>query len=67
MISGKKVNTITINHEMLNETEVKAACEKIRKEHKIPAFDVLLDGGEKLAEHLIKVAKKMPSRQIAKG
>jgi uncharacterized NAD-dependent epimerase/dehydratase family protein len=41
IISGKKVIAITINHEGMEAEEIPAACEAIKKQTGIPAFDVL--------------------------
>ena len=44
MISQKPVVAVTVNHEGLRRDEVPAACEAIRQQTGLPAFDVLLDG-----------------------
>jgi uncharacterized NAD-dependent epimerase/dehydratase family protein len=54
MISGKPVVAITINHEKLSPAEVRSACQQIELQTGKPAMDVLLEGGEKLANILIK-------------
>lgn len=54
LLSGKKVAAITLNHENMRHTEIKEACANIKKEHGIPAFDVLEFG----AEDLVKLVQK---------
>jgi uncharacterized NAD-dependent epimerase/dehydratase family protein len=49
LISGKKVAAITINHEHMRKSEIREACEQIKNEHGIPAFDLLEFGAEDLA------------------
>lgn len=53
IISGKKVIAVTVNHENMTNEEIQPACNKIREETGIPAFDVLKHGAEPLVE-LIK-------------
>ena len=52
MISGKPVVAVTVNHEGLSTADIPAACERIKKETGLPAFDILLDGAEGLAKVL---------------
>lgn len=54
MLSGKPVVAITINHEELKKSEIPNICKKIENELGIPAYDVLLDGGESFAETILK-------------
>lgn len=54
MLSSKQVVAITINHEELNNSEIANITKKIEKELGIPAYDVLLNGGEALAETVLK-------------
>jgi uncharacterized NAD-dependent epimerase/dehydratase family protein len=49
VISGKPVVAITVNHEGMTREEVPAACRTIEGETGLPAFDVLVEGGEGLA------------------
>ena len=44
---------ITVNHEGMTPSEIEPACEHIRKETGLPAFDVLAHGPGGLSE-LIK-------------
>ena len=44
LISGKSVVAITVNHEMMDNSEVAKACEDITRTTGLPAFDVLLNG-----------------------
>lgn len=57
-LSGKPVVAITVNHEDIPTEKVKAACDAITEEVGLPAFDVLLQGGDGLVEvvkkHLVK-------------
>jgi len=49
VISGKKVIAITVNHEgMESDDEILDACKNITMETKLPAFDVLRFGADKL-------------------
>ena len=48
MISGKKVIAITVNHEGIEQDKITAACEQIKEETGLPAFDVLKYGSEPL-------------------
>lgn len=50
LISGRKVIAITINHEGMEPEEIGPACEAIRKETGLPAFDVLAEGPLGLTE-----------------
>ncbi|MGB5554767.1 MAG: DUF1611 domain-containing protein [Flavobacteriaceae bacterium] len=49
VISGKKVIAVTVNHEdMKDDEEISKACTTISLETKLPAFDVLRFGADKL-------------------
>ena len=52
LLSGRPVVAITINHEDMDEQNVHAVCEEITKETGLPAWDVLLSGGEPMADAL---------------
>ena len=54
MLSGKPVVAITINHEELDKFKVPGICKEIENELGIPAFDVLLNGGNAFAETVLK-------------
>jgi uncharacterized NAD-dependent epimerase/dehydratase family protein len=54
MLSRKPIVAITINHEDLNKSEIPTFAEMIEKELGIPAYDVLLNGGDALAETVLK-------------
>ncbi|MBZ0180338.1 MAG: DUF1611 domain-containing protein [Melioribacteraceae bacterium] len=58
IISGKTVTAITINHENMQIKDVHKECKEIEKLYDIPASDVLLEGGEKIARLLIEKLKK---------
>ena len=49
LLSPAPVIAVTVNHEGLRREEVPAACAAILRATGLPAFDVLLDGGEGLA------------------
>jgi uncharacterized NAD-dependent epimerase/dehydratase family protein len=51
-ISHKKVIAITVNHEQMTREEIKPACESIKEETGLPAFDVLEYGADELANLL---------------
>jgi uncharacterized NAD-dependent epimerase/dehydratase family protein len=57
MISGKKVIALTLNHELMEPSEIEPACEALQRETGLPTFDVLANGAEgitKLLESLLK-------------
>jgi uncharacterized NAD-dependent epimerase/dehydratase family protein len=58
-----KRQAITINHENMSENEVKKEAEKIKRKHKIPAFDVIISGGEGLAEYIIKESESLSNKK----
>jgi uncharacterized NAD-dependent epimerase/dehydratase family protein len=57
-LSGKPVVAITVNHEDIPLAEVSAVCEKVSRDTGLPAVDVLLEGGEKLAKTILSFRKK---------
>jgi uncharacterized NAD-dependent epimerase/dehydratase family protein len=57
MISDKPVIAIAINHENLNETQIKKEVVKINKKYNLPAFDLLLDGGDELSRLVLSKMK----------
>lgn len=57
MISGKKVIAITVNHEDMTREEIVPACEALRKETGLPAYDVLEFGAEELVALLKTLIK----------
>ena len=50
MISGVKVIAITVNHEGMLPEDIAPACDAITKQTKLPAFDVLAHGTDKLVK-----------------
>ena len=60
-VSGRPVIAVTINHENMRHEEVHAAAEEIETLTGLPAFDVLLQGGEELARvvmaHMAEIGK----------
>jgi len=50
VVSGKKVIAITVNHEGMSKEDIPAACDAIKAETGIPAFDVLALPYEELIE-----------------
>ena len=52
LISGRPVVAVTINHERMTNQEIDESVETIKLETGLPAFDVLRDGGQALAELL---------------
>lgn len=57
LLSAKPVVAVTINHEGLSADQIRPACDAIKKETGLPAFDVLRDGAGaavKLLESFIK-------------
>jgi uncharacterized NAD-dependent epimerase/dehydratase family protein len=57
LISARPVAAITINHEGLSTDQIAPACDAIRKEVGLPAFDVLRDGSAALVELLKSYVK----------
>ncbi|MFH1420054.1 MAG: DUF1611 domain-containing protein [Planctomycetota bacterium] len=62
VISGKPVIAITVNHERLGPADVAKACEDIRGETGLPAYDVLLTGSDGLCELLLPYVKRSSRR-----
>jgi uncharacterized NAD-dependent epimerase/dehydratase family protein len=58
-VSEKPVVAITINHEDLKADEIQPVCDSITKAHDRPAYDVLVNGAEGLAQTIIKYVKKI--------
>ena len=52
IVSGRPVVAITVNHEDIERAGIPAACDEIREQTGLPAYDVLIDGGEGLADLL---------------
>jgi uncharacterized NAD-dependent epimerase/dehydratase family protein len=57
LISGKSVIAITLNHENLAENDILDQIKRIHKTTHLPAFDVLKDGAEELAQLVISYIK----------
>jgi len=62
IISGKKVIAITLNHEDLKLSDIPAIGKRITSQTGLPAFDVLLDGADDLADLVIKQINRKPNR-----
>jgi len=58
MVSDKPVVAITVNHENMEAENIPIACQRLRSETGLPAFDVLLDGAEELVKILKPYLKK---------
>jgi len=58
VISDKPVVAIAINHENLNKIEIETEIKKINKTINLPAFDLLLDGGDELSQLILAKLKK---------
>jgi uncharacterized NAD-dependent epimerase/dehydratase family protein len=58
LLSGRPVVAVTLNHEGMDVQEIPAACEEIRARTGLPAFDVLVDGGQGLAAVLMQHLKQ---------
>lgn len=52
ILSGKKVLAVTLNHEGMQRGEIVEACNRIKAESKIPAFDVLEFGPDELVKFI---------------
>ena len=61
-LSGKPVTAITVNHEDLKQEEITPTCEAIEKVIGIPAYDVLINGGDALAGTIEKYINKNQGR-----
>ena len=59
-LSGKPVVAITVNHEDLAREEIPLICRAIRQVSGLPAFDVLLHGGEALMRVLTPYLERRP-------
>jgi uncharacterized NAD-dependent epimerase/dehydratase family protein len=53
-VSHRPVVAITLNHEGLEPAEVPDACAALRDETGLPCFDVLHEGADRLADHLVE-------------
>jgi uncharacterized NAD-dependent epimerase/dehydratase family protein len=58
ILSGKSVAAVTINHEGLDHDRIPMICEAIQLNFNLPAFDVLHDQAQGLAEALIPFIKR---------
>ena len=58
IISGKPVVAVTINHENMTSKEVTKVCDEYKELYDIPAFDVLLNGAEKLVKTILTYKDK---------
>ena len=58
LLSGKPVVAVTVNHEELQSDQVPQVCKAIEEDVRIPAFDVLLEGADKLVELLLSLKNK---------
>jgi len=54
LVSGRPVIAVTINHERLDSAGVAAAAADIESRTGLTAFDVLLEGGDRLAEVVLR-------------
>lgn len=57
VLFGKKVIAITLNHEGLTRDEIPAACDSIKAETGIPAFDVLFFPADELVNIITSLKK----------
>jgi uncharacterized NAD-dependent epimerase/dehydratase family protein len=62
IISDRPVVAVTINHEGLDRAAVREAAASITAETGLPAFDVLRDGADALAEIVEKLIANRPER-----
>ncbi len=54
LLSGKPVVAVTINHEDLDLNTVPMLCADLSKKHKLPFYDVLLNGADDLVKQVEK-------------
>jgi uncharacterized NAD-dependent epimerase/dehydratase family protein len=59
LLSGVPVVAVTVNHENLDPEGVRRACDDISKRTGLPAFDVLLEGGEGLARLILEFCQRL--------
>ena len=62
LLSGKPVVAVTVNHEDLEAEDVPMMCAAIEMTAGVPAFDVLLEGPDKLVENLRAIKPKRDRR-----
>lgn len=58
LLSGKPVVAVTINHENLSVDEIPELCKKLGAQHKLPFYDVLINGADELTNQIIKYIPK---------
>ena len=58
LLCGKPVVAVTINHEGLNREEIPLVCRTLENTLGLPVFDVLLDGGEQVADLIATYIRK---------
>ena len=63
VISDKPVIAITINHENLNKNEISSEIKRIKETINLPAFDLLLDGGDDLGQLVLSKLKNNKNKQ----
>lgn len=59
LLSGRPVIAITINHEGLDKGSISSVCEEISRSLLLPAFDILLQGADGLAEVILKTLEQL--------
>jgi uncharacterized NAD-dependent epimerase/dehydratase family protein len=64
-LAEKPVVAVTINHENIRREKVRAVCEEISVRTQLPAFDVLLEGAEGLADVVIEHRQKKAPKKAA--
>ncbi len=60
VISGKPVVAVTVNHENISRDRIPTICAEIERETGLPAFDVLVSGGDGLVQTLRPFLQKKP-------
>lgn len=64
MLSGKPVVAVTVNHEKIQKSKIKAICQQINIQAGLPTFDVLINGADDLAD-IVKMHWKNRPELIA--
>jgi len=65
IISGKRVVAITVNHEDIKPEDIPGVCNQITSETGLPAFDVLLNGADQLADLIVSyISDKTDGKRV---
>ncbi|MDZ7263617.1 MAG: DUF1611 domain-containing protein [candidate division KSB1 bacterium] len=62
LIADRRVVAITINHEHLPAESISRQCKAIAAQTGLPTYDVLLEGADQLAAHIIQNYLQVPTK-----